>query len=154
MKTQKPPHTKPSSTLAVMPKTCSLICPTVNLYNARHLFFTNFRGYGNSSGRPVEQPYWPTAWPFMIICLSIINLSLSRLSSWVAAWVHRWPPTWPANVPMRGSFNHAFRQHRECRCHYYSWLPVRWLLKHKFNTSKFMQQVTAPSSCSTPNTMK
>lgn len=119
--------------------------PEADLYNARHLFFTNYRGYGLSTGHPTEQALFADALAlydyviehYQLIPEQVVIMGRS-LGSTVAAYLASQRTS--AGLIMVTPFDSI----ENVAAHYYSWLPVRWLLKHKFDTSKYMTQVKSP----------
>lgn len=119
--------------------------PDTEFYNARQMFFTNYRGYGSSSGQASEKALLNDALAvydyltehYQLKAEQIVIMGRS-LGSSVAAYL----ASQRANAGL--ILITPFDSIENVAAHYYRWLPVSWLLKHKFNTAKYIPQVTSP----------
>ena len=114
-------------------------------YSARHMFFTNYAGYGNSTGEPSEQALYTDAIALFDKIISDNNLHTGKvivmgrsLGAAVASYVasQRAVKALVLITP--------FDSVEQVAASYYRWFPVSWLLKHKFKTIEHIQQVSSP----------
>ena len=116
-----------------------------DLINAKQLFFTNFRGYGNSSGQPSEQALLSDSLAIYDQLVEHYQLKPEQtvimgrsLGSSVAAYL----ASQRANAGL--ILITPFDSVQNVAAYYYQWLPVRWMLKHKFDTTKYIPEVKSP----------
>ena len=119
--------------------------PDAKLYNARQLFFTNYRGYGHSSGQPSEKALLSDALAIYDYLTERYQLKPEQmiimgrsLGSAVAAYL----ASQRANAGL--ILITPFDSIQNVAAHYYRWLPVNWLLKHKFDTARYIPRVSSP----------
>jgi pimeloyl-ACP methyl ester carboxylesterase len=114
-------------------------------YAASRLFFTNYPGYGKSSGEPSQQNLFDDALALYDSLLEQHRLQPENiyimgrsLGSSVASYLASQREV--AGLILVTPFDSM----ENLAANYYSWFPVRWLLKHKFNTIDFIHEVSAP----------
>jgi len=116
-----------------------------DFYSARHLFFTNMPGFGSSTGTPSEQSFFSNALQTYDHIIEQYNLDpedvfiMGRsLGSSVATYVasKRKSKGLILITPFDSVENIAVNN--------YSLFPVKLLLKHKFKTEQYIDQVNAP----------
>lgn len=120
----------------------SLSLNELEKFNASSFLLMNYRGYGNSSGRPTEQHLLDDALQIYDLMVKEYGISPSNiyllgksLGSYVASYV-------ASQRTVRGlilvtpfdSFEHLVNK-------IVRWVPLGWLFKHHFNTQKCLAQV-------------
>jgi len=108
-------------------------------------FIFDYRGYGRSEGKPTEKGTYADAegaWRWLTeekkIPAEQIILAGHSLGGPIAAWVareHR-----PGGLVLEGSFTSMLDLARGM----YPWLPVRWLLRFRYDTAEYVSGVTCP----------
>jgi hypothetical protein len=105
----------------------------------------DYRGYGNSAGKPSEQGTYldaDAAWGYLTQTRKIppdsIVLFGESLGGAVAAWLatrHE-----PAALVIASGFTSV----PDLAAKYYPYLPVRWLSRFNYDTRKYLRSVSAP----------
>lgn len=114
-------------------------------YRINKLFFTNYAGYGNSSGKPSEHTLYTDALTIFDQLVQQHQLDPARtfvmgrsLGSAVASHVASQRKT--AGVILVTPFTNM----PDLAVNFYKIFPVRWLLKYRFDTQQQIQQTSAP----------
>lgn len=119
--------------------------PDAHRYSVKHLFLTNLPGYGHSTGTPSEQSFFDNALQAFDQIIKIHDLNINdvhimgrSLGSSVASYVasQRKIKSLILITPFDSVENMAKDQ--------YPFFPVKYLLKHKFNTEKLLDVISAP----------
>jgi uncharacterized protein len=110
-----------------------------------NVFIIDYRGYGNSSGRPSERALYhdaEAAWEFLLNQKKLkpqqIVVQGRSLGSGVAA--HLAAQRQPAGVVLEA----AFIDIPEIGANLYRWFPVRLLCRHQFPTLKNLERIHCP----------
>ena len=119
--------------------------PDAHLYSVRHLFLTNLPGFGASSGTPSEKNFYSNALQVYDQIVESSNLNPDNvfimgrsLGSAVATYV-------ASKRKVRGLIIITpFDSIENVASHYYNLFPVKRLLKHKFQTEAYIDEVNAP----------
>jgi len=108
-------------------------------------FLIDYRGYGQSEGRPSEQGTYRdalAAWRYLTeargLAPNTIILHGESLGGAVASWLA--VRTAPRALIVESSFTSAVDLGAEV----YPWLPVRWIARYCYPTSAHLAQVRAP----------
>jgi fermentation-respiration switch protein FrsA (DUF1100 family) len=105
----------------------------------------DYRGYGQSSGRPGEQGTYrdaEAAWRYLVdrrgIAPQRVILFGRSLGASIAAWL-------AARVPAAGLIlESGFTSVPDVAAQLYPWLPVRWLSRYRYNTREYLADVRSP----------
>lgn len=108
-------------------------------------FIFDYRGYGQSEGRTTEKGTYrdaTAAWDYLISerdipkeNIIIMGRSLGgSIAAWLSARVE------PVAVVLESTFTSAADIAQDI----YPWLPVRWLLKYRYNTMANLDKINAP----------
>jgi alpha-beta hydrolase superfamily lysophospholipase len=107
----------------------------------------DYRGYGNSSGKPTEQGTYrdaEAAWRYLIDQLHIpscrIVLFGESLGGAVAAWLAATPRDKPAALVIASGFTSVPDLGQQL----YPYLPIRWLARIRYNTRVYLHSVHVP----------
>ena len=115
------------------------------LFSARHLFFTDLPGYGNSTGNPSERSFFSNALQAYDHIIKTHQLDAENifimgrsLGASVATYV-------ASKRKSKGLILIApFDSIEHIASNHYKWFPVKLLLKHKFKTDEYIDNVTSP----------
>lgn len=118
---------------------------TASRFNARQMFFTNYRGYGRSSGTPGQQSLYDDALAIYAHAIEkgvrpnqIVVMGRS-LGSGVASMLAGARPVHAAVLVT------PFASLTAVAAEHYPWLPVRLLLRHPFPSTDWARQARAPA---------
>lgn len=110
-----------------------------------NVFIFDYRGYGSSKGKPTKEGTYrdaAAAWNYLIsernIAEEQIVIMGRSLGGSIAAWLAAREN--PAAVVIESTFTSAAELGGEI----YPWLPVRFILKHNYDTQKHLQQIDEP----------
>jgi pimeloyl-ACP methyl ester carboxylesterase len=118
---------------------------TASRFDARHVFVSNYRGYGGSTGRPGQEALYEDG-------LAVYEHALKRgvrpdelivlgrsLGSGVAAMI-------AGSRPVRAAiFVTPFDSLASVAAHHYPYFPVRLLLRHPFPSIEWARKASAPA---------
>ena len=114
-------------------------------FDARQLFFTNYRGYGKSTGAVSGDTLYSDALQVFDALVSRHRLDTRQvvvtgrsLGASVAAYVASQRPV--AGLIMVTPFDSL----ASLAGHYYPWFPVHWLLQHRFDNLQHLQNLRNP----------
>lgn len=109
------------------------------------ILILDYRGYGNSEGRPSEPGLYQdalAAWHYLVEVRGTpparIVLHGRSLGAAVAAWLAL------RERPGALILESAFRSVPELGAHHYPWLPVRWLARIRFPLDAYLPSVQVP----------
>lgn len=120
---------------------------TIQLLNrlGLNVFIFDYRGYGQSEGRPTERGTYrdaTAAWNYLQsdrgIPGSDIVIMGRSLGGSVAAWLAARQD--PAALIMESTFTSA----ADLGADIYPWLPVRWIIKYDYNTLENVKKIEEP----------
>ncbi len=110
-----------------------------------NVFIFDYRGYGQSEGRPSEQGTYEdglAAWNYLTAERGIADSSIvimgRSLGGSIASWVSARQR--PAAAVIESTFTSA----ADIGSDLYPWLPVRWMIKYEYNTIENLKQIQAP----------
>lgn len=110
-----------------------------------NVFIFDYRGYGQSEGRPSEQGTYRDAdavWRYLTETRGLAPASVilhgESLGGAVAAWLAA--ETAPGGLIVESSFTSA----SDLGAEVYPWLPVRWLARYVYPTMEYLARVRAP----------
>lgn len=110
-----------------------------------NVFLIDYRGYGQSEGRPSEQGTYRdarAAWGYLTAARGLapatVVLHGESLGGAVAAWLAA--RTSPGALIVESNFTSAANLGAEV----YPWLPVRWLARYRYPTIEYLPRVRAP----------
>lgn len=115
-----------------------------------HVFLFDYRGYGDNPGRPSETALVDDAWAAWQYATDERNLAAERiilygesLGSAVAVQLAARASqtgTPPGGLVLRSPFSSL----ADVASHHYPWLPVRWLLLDRYESTEHIRGVTCP----------
>ncbi|MDP1956786.1 MAG: alpha/beta fold hydrolase, partial [Rhodocyclaceae bacterium] len=108
----------------------------------------DYRGYGNSAGKPTEQGTYldaAAAWDYLTQTRNIPAASIvlfgESLGGAVAAWLaSRQTHAAPAALVISSGFTSV----PDLAADIYPWLPVRWLARFHYDTRAYLHATTVP----------
>lgn len=110
-----------------------------------NVFIFDYRGYGQSEGRPTEEGTYRdaiTAWNYLRsergVSESKIIVMGRSLGGSVAAWLAA------RKNPAASIIESTFTSAADLGVELYPWLPVRWLIKYDYNTLVNIQKIDNP----------
>ena len=118
---------------------------TASRFNARQMFFANYRGYGRSTGTPGQQPLYDDALAIYAHAIEkgvraeqMVVMGRS-LGSGVASMLAVARPVHAAVLIT------PFDSLAAVAAEHYPWFPVRWLLRHPFPSTDWARQARVPA---------
>ena len=145
------PHERASFTLLFCHGNAGNISGRVDTINVLYdlglnIFVFDYRGYGKSEGRPSEKGTYrdvEAAWQYLVeqkkVAPETIIVMGRSLGGPVAAWLAN--RVQPAGLIVESAFTSLSDIARV----HYPWLPVRWMLRHRYPTQEYLQQVRCPT---------
>lgn len=110
-----------------------------------NVFIFDYRGYGQSEGRPSERGTYNdavAAWNYLQserrIPGSDIAIMGRSLGGSVAAWLAA------RKNPAASIIETTFTSAADLGAELYPWLPVRWMIKYEYNTLQNIQKIDSP----------
>lgn len=115
-------------------------------YGARAVLLVNYRGYGRSKGRPSEKALVSDAialhdWAVRRPDIDASRVALHGRSLGTAVAVQLAEHRAPRCVVLTSPFASATDIAREA----YPWLPIRWLLRHPFDSARHAARLAMPA---------
>ena len=119
---------------------------TASLFDAQRMLVVNYRGYGRSVGRPSQRALYEDARAIYQYAVTaggakpdqIVVMGRSLGSSVVAMLA--------GERPVRAAILITpFDSLAEVGAHHYWFMPVRWLLRHRFESSEWARRTQAPA---------
>jgi fermentation-respiration switch protein FrsA (DUF1100 family) len=110
-----------------------------------NVFIFDYRGYGQSQGRPSEKGTYQdaeAAWQYLTMNRHIADSNIvimgRSLGGSVAAWLSARQNS--AAVVIESTFTSA----GDLGADLYPWLPVRWMIQYEYNTLDYLEQIESP----------
>ncbi len=121
----------------------SLSLPNLSAAFPDHaIYLLHYRGYGGSTGKPSEAAFFADAlalYDMVRASHSLVEIVGSSLGTGVAVYVASLRPV------TRLVLVTPYDSIEELYAHKLSFIPVRWLIRDKFESWKYAPQVTAPT---------